>query len=86
MCLVCVYAMSMACMHAYDASMAYVGCIRRFWIAQNVQLTELYIFQYDDVPGKLLEHFATVVNVGVWCGLCCVLVEKKMHKVESLGF
>ena len=57
----------------------------KFWIAQNVQLTEVYIFQYDDVPGKLLEHFATVVNVGVLGGFRCMLVEKKMHKVESLG-
>ena len=50
--------------------------------AQNVQLADFYIFQYHDVPGKFFEHFATVVNVRVWCGLCCMLVEKKMHKVN----
>ena len=49
----------------------------KVWVAHNVQLTEIYIFQYDDVPRNFVEHFATVINVGVWCGLCCMLVEKK---------
>ena len=51
--------------------------ICRFWIAQHVQLTELYIFYYDDIPGKLLERFDTAVNVGVLCCFCCMSVEKK---------
>ena len=23
-----------------------------------------------------------IYNIGVWCGLCCMLVEKKMHKLK----
>ena len=67
--------MSIACLYVY----VYVGVmfIWSFLIAQHVQLAKIYIFQYDDVPGNCLEQFATVVNVGVWCGLCCMLVENK---------
>ena len=39
-------------------------------------------FQSEVVPGKFFEHFATVVNVRVWCGLCCMLVKQKMRKVN----
>ena len=71
----------MACLYVYvyvECSCEYEGFGQR----KNVQLTELYIFQSEVVPGKFFEHFATVVNVGVWCGLCCMLVGKKMHKVN----
>ena len=44
---VCVY------MYAYVRVSKHVHM--KVWVAQNVQLTELYIFQYDVVPGKFSE-------------------------------
>ena len=66
----------MACLYVYvyvECSCEYEGFGQR----KNVQLTELYIFQSEVVHGNVFEHFATVVNVRVWCGLCCMLVEKE---------
>ena len=48
--------------------------IWRFWIAQNVQLTDNYISQYDDVHEKVQEHFEIVVKIVGLDGSCCMLV------------
>ena len=59
-----VYALSLWCVYGMSIPICTCGwcAYEGFWIAQNGQLTGLYIFQYDDVPGNLFEHFATVVK------------------------
>ena len=45
------------CMWVYVYTYVRVGkrVHMKVWVAQNVQLTELYSFQCDVVPGKFLE-------------------------------
>ena len=78
---VCVYVYVCMCICVYVCMWVYMF-ILRLWIARNVKLTELYIFQSDVVPRKFLEHFATVVNVAV--GSACVVcwLKSKKHKVK----
>ena len=42
---------------AFSYVYVYVG-VHVYMQVLNSALTDLYISQYDDVPGKLIEHFA----------------------------
>ena len=59
-CLWRVYGMCMVCTYVHVYVDVHVHM--KVWIAQSVQLTDNYISQYDDVPRKLFEHFANIIQ------------------------
>ena len=69
--------------HVFSFCICGCSCLYKCFRQRKSSPRRALRFSISRCPWKVFEHFVIVVNVGVWCSLCCMLVEKKIHKVNN---